>query len=294
MDGLRPSIYSREDERRMSELQGRVNCGESLSEEEALELAQLKGLYDDFIHEGERRLRLQGEPAADGAAETDSPGDMLLTLQETVTSAGKAAYFWGSLVATLVPGYFGRKVGLTSGFLHWNFITDRLLLGALPVVTKLGSSGNHLVQIREQLESRNQKLGLVIACLEEAEVNGFGVQMISFADESSWHAYVSPTVQYIRLPMPDTTANISFDSVWFAVQQIHKCIDERNCVVYLHCKAGKGRSWMVAMCYLTSYGGMTFDDAEQLIRLSRSQINPSAAQRAFAAKFAARIPMQRK
>ncbi|ESL09397.1 hypothetical protein TRSC58_02880 [Trypanosoma rangeli SC58] len=224
--------------------------------------------------------------------EADKSGDMLLTLQETVTSAGKAAYFWGSLVATLVPGYFGRKVGLTSGFLHWNFITDWLILGALPVVTKVGSSGNHLVQLREQLESRGVKLGLVVACLEDAEVNGFGVPMITFADESSWHEYVSHAVQYLRLSMPDTTANISFDSVWRAVQQMHKCITERKCVVYLHCKAGKGRSWMVAMCYLTSYGGMMFGDAEQLIRLTRTQINPSPAQRAFAARFAARISTQ--
>ncbi|EAN94983.1 hypothetical protein, conserved [Trypanosoma cruzi] len=286
------SIYSREDEKRLSELLERVNWGGELSEEERLELARLKRLYQEFIEEGERRLRLRGGHEKAAATNSDGPGDVLLTLQESVACAGKAAYFWGSLVATLVPGYFGRKVGLTSGFLHWNFITDRLILGALPVVTRVGSSGNHLVQIREQLESRKQKLGLVIACLEDAEVQGFGLQMISFADESSWHEYVSPAVRYIRLPMPDTTANISFGSVLYAVKQMHHCIKEQNCVVYVHCKAGKGRSWMVTMCYLTSYGGMTFDDAEQLIRFTRSQINPSPSQRAFAAQFASRIPAQ--
>ncbi|KAH9586405.1 Dual specificity phosphatase [Trypanosoma melophagium] len=283
-------IFTRENEHRMEELQKRREQGTELTDDECDELALLKREYHDFLDEGGRRLQFlhTKENTMSNSYSIDA-NDMMDTVQQGMKSAGKAVYFWGSLVATALPGYFGRKVGLTSGFLHWNFITDHLILGALPVVTQVGDSGNHLVRMREQLESRNQQLGLVLACLEDAEIRGFGINMISFADESSWHQYFTSEVQYISLPIPDTTAVIPFDDVANAVEQMHKCIYGRGRTVYVHCKAGKGRSWMVVMCYLTSYGGMAFKDAEALIRRIRSHINPSPSQRAFAAQFLSRM-----
>ncbi|ORC91853.1 uncharacterized protein TM35_000054490 [Trypanosoma theileri] len=283
-------IFTRENERRMQELQGRREQGAQLTDDECDELALLKKDYHCFIEEGERRLLLlRNEEDAMKHSHSIDANEMMDTVQQGVKSAGKAVYFWGSLVATALPGYFGRKVGLTSGFLHWNFITDHLILGALPVVTQVGDSGNHLVRIREQLESRNKQLGLVIACLEEAEIQGFGIHMLSFADESSWHQYFSSEIQYISLPIPDTTAVISFNDVAKAVEQIHECISGRERAVYVHCKAGKGRSWMIVMCYLTSYGGMDFNEAEMRIRSIRSHINPSPSQRAFVLQFLSRM-----
>lgn len=72
-------------------------------------------------------------------------------MNNTINKASKAVYFWGSLVATAVPGYLGKKTGLTSQFLHWNYIIPHLLLGAIPIVTQVGASGDHLDQLRRQL-----------------------------------------------------------------------------------------------------------------------------------------------
>nr|CCC94641.1 conserved hypothetical protein [Trypanosoma congolense IL3000] len=215
------------------------------------------------------------------------------TLQESLSSVSKAIYFWGSLTATVLPGYFGQKMGIVNDFHHWNFITDNCVLGALPVVTKVGESGDHLVQLREQLKAKSQVLGLVVACMEEIEIRGFGISMIQFADEAAWRYYVNPLVEYVRLPMADTTADVSPKDVAQAVDCIHRCISKRRQAAYIHCKAGKGRSWMVTMCYLTTYGGMTFEDAEKLVAARRPQVNPSESQRNFAMKFATGEKRQR-
>ncbi|KEG13413.1 dual specificity phosphatase [Trypanosoma grayi] len=276
----------------MKELQERAERGEELSIVESDELAQLKKQYHDFLADGMGRLQAGGGLDDKGQQpHTDDFVAAIDNVRQSVAVVGKAAYFWGSLFATVVPGYFGRKLGVTTGFLHWSFITDRLILGALPVVTQVGSSGNHLAQLREQLKSRNQQLGLVIACLEDIEIQGFGVEIVRFADEPCWHHHMGSTVAYISLPIVDTTAEISFEDVANTVKEMDLCISQRQCAVYVHCKAGKGRSWMLVMCYLTTYGKMTFGQAETLIRDMRPQINPSPSQQAFASQFASRFHM---
>ncbi|KAG8348143.1 Dual specificity phosphatase catalytic domain [Trypanosoma vivax] len=221
---------------------------------------------------------------------TGHPGDTFAVdaLQQSLASARKAVYFWGSLAATVVPGYFGRKVGLTENFHHWNFITDHLILGAIPVVTRVGESGNHLAQLQSQLAQRGLKLGLVVACMEEVEIRGFGVSVITFADKVAWRQHVGPELEYLHLPMADGTSDAPFDDVASAVDKMHLRILEKK-AVYVHCKAGKGRSWMVTVCYLTTYGGMTFQDACDMVSAIRVQVKPSESQRAFAEAFARRM-----
>lgn len=210
-------------------------------------------------------------PPSTGAA---SPGNV-----------AKSAYFWGSSLATVLPGYFGKKLGITSNFLHWNFITDQIILGALPVVTSWGDSGDHLRVLKDQLAERNMTLGLVIACLENMELDGFGVKLVEFAKESNWRDCVNPHVQYIHLSFEDTTARIPFVEVAKAVEQLHGVVQDPHCAVFVHCKAGKGRSWMVVMGYLTTYGKMPFAQASELVKNKRPQVNPSKDQVMFASSF---------
>lgn len=205
--------------------------------------------------------------------------------QTSQGTAAKSAYFWGSSLATLIPGYFGKKLGITTNFLHWNFITDNLILGALPVVTTWGESGNHLNLLRNQLDEKQMKLGAVVACLEKEEMNGFGVKMIEFAKESNWREAVNPDVEYIHLSFEDTSARISLEAVAQTVEQMHEVLKNPSAAVFVHCKAGKGRSWMVVMGYLTTYGNMSFAEALELVKAKRPQVNPSAEQVIFASSF---------
>ncbi|AIN98889.1 dual specificity phosphatase, putative [Leishmania panamensis] len=284
--------FTREEESRMHLLQERAQEGGSLTEAESVELSQLKRRYHTFIEEGERLLRANAPAQASGGGTTTAAEGEWRTAA-TLSRAGKAAYFWGSLMATALPGYVGRVAGVTTDFLHWNWITEHLVLGAIPIVTQIGSSGDHLSQLRAQLDKRQQTLGLVIACLEEEELNGFGMNVIQFAKEEEWRKLVNPHVEYVRVPMADTTANTPLSAVALAVTRMEACVKERKQTVYVHCKAGKGRSWMVMMCYLTTCGGMSFAEAVDLIQQNRVQVNPSQSQRQFASEFPFRFAHSR-
>lgn len=238
----------------------------TITEEEAAELAVLKA-------------RQGGSSASPMKA-----SEIVAKGGDESSTASKAAYFWCSLMATAVPGYIGRKVGVTPTFSHWNFITDRVILGALPVLTQVGESGNHLMQIKERLASQQLTLGMVVACLEAAEMDGFGVRVISFAKEKDWRDIVNPNITYLHVPFVDTSAAINFEAIAQVVVQMHDCISQGQ-AVYVHCKAGKGRSWMVVIGYLTTFGKMTFKEACDLVKAKRNQINPSTSQRIFASEF---------
>lgn len=279
--------FTREEESRLQRLQYRVENGEGLTDAEVVELAALKRRYHIFIEEGERRLR-EGAPrrqAASRATTAPQSSEDDAGVVAAFAKAGRAAYFWGSLVATAVPGYVGRVAGVTTDFLHWNWIADRVVLGAIPVVTQVGGSGNHLAQFKAQLDQRHETLGLVVACLEEEEMDGYGMNVIQFAKEADWRANVNPAVGFVHVPMADTTASTPLPAVAEAVLRMEECIKKRQQTVYVHCKAGKGRSWMVVMCYLTTCGGMSFAEATDVIQEKRVQVNPSIAQKQFAEQF---------
>lgn len=49
--------------------------------------------------------------------------------------------------------------------------------------------------------------------------------------------------------------------------------------IYIHCKAGRGRSAMCVLAYLIKYKEMSYDDALALVKKARPQINMNAADR---------------
>lgn len=300
----------------------------ALGEADAADLAALRAKYDDFCREGERRLK-QGALERQRQLDYESQGGAWGSLLGGVTSAvttvasavgtgaktvGGAGLFWGSLVATALPGYVGRKAGLTVGYEHWNWVSDKLILGALPVLTQVGNSGNHLEKLRAQIEERNtqlggmakesetdapaaqaervdvpgSRLGLVVACLSEEEMRGYGIPLLEFCSEQHWRRAFGDAIEYVHVPMPDMTADTRLEPVVRAVDRMHDVMHNKKEVVYCHCKAGKGRSWMVVIAYLTTYGGMSFEDAEAVVRAARHQVSPSASQVNFAKHFAER------
>lgn len=268
--------FSRDEENRMVLLEGK----ESLTADEEVELAQIKVRYHRFLDEGEAKLRQTArelEKQREVAENKRQQGSLL-------SNASKAVYFWGSLVATAVPGYFGRQTGVTDTFLHWNFVTDFVVMGALPVVTRVGNSGNHLAQLRTQLEEKGTSLGLVVACLLEEEMKGFGVDVIQFARKEDWISVFGNSIEYIHIPIEDTLAAAPLDVVVEAVERMDSNVRASKCV-YVHCKAGKGRSWMIVVCYLTTMLHMEYHSAVALVKQSRSQVNPSEDQQRFARAF---------
>lgn len=297
--------FSREQEVRLAALTKQLaDEGKTFFDNPELqsEYEDLTRRNENFLAEGERRLN-----------NASSSPTISLNPQKPLTSMEKVktgAYFWGSLVGKAVPAYLNSLTGALPNRKTWHFITDQLILGGVPLVTKVGSSGDHLGQLKRQIAEQidpdtnsmgRYQLGLVAACLTQAELDGFGMPMIEFAQQFHFQAEFGTNVVYAHLPMPDTTSEVSMEAVRKVVDLIHETVsenledalatfdDKQNKVpkrcAYIHCKAGVGRSWMVLMCYLTTHGGRSFQNAEQLIRMTRTFVNPSDSQTQFVKDF---------
>jgi len=74
------------------------------------------------------------------------------------------------------------------------------------------------------------------------------------------------------------------DDVLAILKKMHQTINARQ-AVYIHCKAGRGRSWMILMCYLTTLAGMDFEEAQKLVQEKRPHVSPSIEQIQFVKNF---------
>lgn len=281
------AAFTRDEERELAALAAQeADQDPPLAPEQRARLAALSARYQAFLDAGVQKLQLGAQErnarlaASPTSAALASTGKALKTL-------GKGALFWGSLMATAVPGYIGKNTGLTPDFRHWNWVGDRLILGAIPVVTQIGGSGRHLELLGEQCAARNIRIGLVVCCVESAELSGFGIRVVEFAGPKHWEQTLGVT-RYEHVPIADFSAGVDYNAVLHAVEAMHECMHERREAVYVHCKAGKGRSWMVSMCYLQTYGEMPFETACAAVLGARKQVNPSASQVQFARDFALR------
>lgn len=292
------AVWTRENEHELEALVAQEAAQETpLTPAQRARLAQLSETYQAFLDQGIARLEagarerndaLSGGGGSLVGGALSVAGTAVGATGRALAAVGKGAFFWGSLLGTAVPGYLGKHVmGLTPNFCHWNWISDRLILGAIPVVTQFGGSGNHLALLGKQTAERGAPIGLVVSCVEQAELDGYGVGVLKFAGPAAW-AQTLGVMSYEHLPMPDNSADVAYEDVRRVVDRMHVAMHERRTACYVHCKAGKGRSWMVVMCYLLTHGGMAFDTAAVAVKGARAQVNPCASQRQFAQSFALR------
>ena len=263
---------SREEEDAFKHLMEKLSSPEGLTDDEKQELRRLNQRYSQFEDEGLRRLKMQRTPMEEAAETTTSPPG-----SGTMHNILHGTQFWGSLLATAVPGYVGRKLGLTTEWKHWNWVTDKLILGALPVKSSVGSAGDHLSKLSKQLEEYHQRIGLVVSCVQPEEFDGYGVTALEFVKHKDWTDALGVT-NFCMVPMVDFGAGVSFELLVDATERMFDTIHNKNECVYVHCKAGKGRSWVLTMCFLMAQEGMTFEAAELLVRTRRHQVNPSESQ----------------
>jgi protein-tyrosine phosphatase len=185
----------------------------------------------------------------------------------------KSTFFCSFCYGTLLPS-------LSKNISHWNWITDQIILGALPIKSKWGFWGGHHIKIVKQAQAQHKPLGLVLSAVQSFEIEGQGLPFkpVSFEDWQKQH------VHQHRVDIPDFSANVSWEDVWVAVQRIDQTLKTGQSV-YIHCKAGRGRSWMILMCYLTTLGGMDFSAAEKLLKSRRNRVSPSLKQIQFVRDF---------
>ena len=150
----------------------------------------------------------------------------------------------------------GRLLGVRR---WWDEVDEHVILGAFPFARDA---------------SRLQGLGVravVNTCEEYA-----GPQT----------AYQEAGIEQLRIPTIDFTPP-SLEDVEKAVQFMDEQIAQGK-KVYVHCKAGRGRSATVVLCWLVANRQMTPEAAHAHLLSARPHVNRGIAQREVVQQFAAR------
>ena len=138
----------------------------------------------------------------------------------------------------------------------WNVIDDHVVLGAVPFPRDVLALADMGVR------------GIVNTCEEyDGPVN----------------EYQQFGIEQFHMPTIDFT-HPSDDDVDTAIAFIEKHVSAGN-KVYVHCKAGRGRSATVAICWLMKSQGITAAEAQQKLTAARPHVNQHLTDRPVVQRF---------
>lgn len=163
---------------------------------------------------------------------------------------------------------------------HWNEIINGLYLGALPIATQFAGRGNHGEKIIQQCHLQGRELGAVYSILNSFEIEGKGLGLKPVSPDF----WKSKGVKHHLVPMDDFGGNIDIKKIKTIVDDMHKVISEGGSI-YVHCKAGKGRSFSFIAAFLLLNTHLDVTQVLALIYKHRSQVSPSNAQLQLIERF---------
>lgn len=149
-----------------------------------------------------------------------------------------------------------------------DIIPSKLILGPIPLKNKM-----------DHRKILTMGITYVLTMLEKFELESLSL-FSEPVTESDWKLL---NVKQQVIEAPDFEA-VGLNEDKTAVEAIHSEISRRGCV-YVHCKAGKGRSATVVICYLLKYGRLhdinltSVDEAIAYVKSKRKVININSRQR---------------
>lgn len=156
---------------------------------------------------------------------------------------------------------------------HWNEIIPGLILGGIPIATNVFGHGNHGEKLINQCKQAGRPLSVVVSAIEPWELAGKGIG-IKPVTHDYWKQHgVTPRL----IEMQDFTGNASLADIKAEADAIHEA-RQNGGTAYVHCKAGRGRSYLVVFCYLMLHEHMDANEALKVIYNNRSQVSPSVRQ----------------
>ncbi len=176
-----------------------------------------------------------------------------------IEAPSRAKYYLNYCAANL----FNQGMGVF-GWEPWNTIFTsengpKLVLGALPVKSHM-SNWDDLENLKKD------KIGAVLSTVEMFENNTSSGVTSNPITPTEW---IEVGIKQLQLPTPDFKT-IPFDLINLGVEYINwNMKNERS--VYVHCKAGRGRSALIVMCYLIKYEKMSAVQAFALVKENRKQ-----------------------
>ncbi|CAO3614900.1 unnamed protein product [Cunninghamella echinulata] len=135
--------------------------------------------------------------------------------------------------------------GCVTGWHWYDQIDKHILLGALPTPALI-----------RDLKSRNQIGALINLCSEFPGFTDLNEEL---------------NILQIRLPTPDFTTP-TLDTLHRGVDIIIDILNQQSSSIYIHCKAGRGRSATLVMCYLLKKYKLDPTQAQDIILNHRPQV----------------------
>ncbi|KAJ4951461.1 hypothetical protein NE237_028293 [Protea cynaroides] len=173
-------------------------------------------------------------------------GIAVLHAKRALIGAAARALFYPTLFYNVV------RNKIQSEFRWWDGVDEFLLLGAVPFPTDV---------------PRLKQLGVcgVITLNEPYE---------TLVPTSLYHAH---GIEHLVIPTRDYLFAPSFGDICQAVDFIH---NNASCgkTTYVHCKAGRGRSTTIVLCYLVQHKQMTPDAAFNYVRSIRPRVLLASSQ----------------
>lgn len=122
----------------------------------------------------------------------------------------------------------------------WDLVAPHLYLGIIPTVSEA-----------KKIKEAIPKLKLVVSVVEPFELKGKAWPVdLNIQSPQKWK---DMDVDHYSLPVEDFTTIVAEENIYEAIKKIHECIIAGG-DVYVHCKAGRGRSALLCACYLAVYG----------------------------------------
>ncbi|MFQ5728781.1 MAG: dual specificity protein phosphatase family protein [Waddliaceae bacterium] len=141
------------------------------------------------------------------------------------------------------------------------FENSRLLLGALPLHIGVAS-----FEKRNDLTALKEKgIQAILSVVEVFENNSDGFITAPIKPEDCQRN----NIKHLQLPTPDCQT-IFLELISRGVEFIQWNLKNGR-PTYVHCKAGRGRSALIVMCYLIKYQNLSAQEAFDLVRKNRPQ-----------------------
>ncbi|XVE76867.1 hypothetical protein DITRI_Ditri13aG0014700 [Diplodiscus trichospermus] len=195
-------------------------------------------MYIEELKEGEQQNQDQSKLCGESLVVWDP--------KRVLVGAGARALFYPTLLYNVV------RNKIQSEFRWWDRVDEFILLGAVPFpadvprLKDLGVSG--VVTLNEPYET--------------------------LVPTSLYHAH---NIDHLVIPTRDYLFAPSFTDICQAVDFIHENASLGK-ATYVHCKAGRGRSTTIVLCYLVEHRHMTPDAAYEYVRSIRPRVLLAPAQ----------------
>lgn len=160
----------------------------------------------------------------------------------------------------------------------WDKIVDGLYLGQVPTTNPLTDAQSIVDYVHYNDPKR--PLGLVISAIDYFEL--VNLWLTEGVTPDTWKRH---KVRHYHVRMTDHTGDSSLRVILQAVAEMRRTIALLKQSVYEHCKAGVGRSALLALVYLMIFGDerrlepyCSLEDAHAFLKKKRGQLNMNEKQ----------------